>query len=331
MPAGQCRKCSYPLDDNEVVKRACPACGASLRDFVPFRPAGRPEGFAAPPPRRSFLWPLTGMTLLALASFGVGLYVMPPPESKPQPSSDRLLASAAEKVSPVPEPPKAPPKTTEPKKEPKPEAPKKEPPPAVKTPPPPRLPEVLDGNDRRLDRPDGEYHIGAILRGTTLKLSGKVKTLRIGIVDDQSTLDASALEAREVFFAGRIAGGSTVKVRAPGGRVEFKSKVDGESRLEVDAPGGFVSFTEATQLPREGSKIDGDSRVAVTAKVADFRGILNGERTRVVVTLTKGGLLFFRELDGSATLQYRKADPRDPNPRILGGEVHGAARLQRLD
>jgi hypothetical protein len=248
MPAGQCRKCSYPLDDDEVGKRSCPACGASLRDFAPFRPAGRQPAAAAAPPRRSLLWPLAGMALLALASFGVGLYVMRPAENKPEPPSDPVLAAAAEKAPPVPEkspsppgkpgPKKEPPKTAEAKKEPKMEAPNKEPsppPPAVKPSPPTRLPEVLSGNDRRLDRPDGEDHIGAILHGTTVKLSGKVKTLRIGLVDGQSTLDASALEAREIFVAGRIGGGSTVKLRAPGGRVEIKSRVDGASRL-ADRP-----------------------------------------------------------------------------------------------
>jgi hypothetical protein len=343
MPAGQCSKCSYPLDDDEVGKRACPACGTPLRHVAPFQPLERPESrpAAPPPPRRSLLWPLGGMTLLALASFGAGMYLMRPADGKQTtPATNTLAASPAAasqepaKSSPPPktkepEAPKSLPKVEEPRKETKPEAPKKEPPPAVK--PSPLLPEVLVGDDRRLNRPDGEYRIGTLLRGSTLKLSGKVKTLRVGIVDGASTLDASALDAQEIFFSGRIAGGATVKLRAPGGRVEFKSKVDGESRLVVDAPGGTVAFIQPTQPSREGSKIDGDSTVVVTAKTADFRGAIDGTRTRVVVTLTKGGLLYFRDIAGSVRLQYRTADPRDPPPRILGGEVHDSARLEKID
>jgi hypothetical protein len=262
---------------------------------------------------------------------------MRPAESKQEIPPDIALSVApvAASQEPVKQPPrdkespKSSPKVEEPKKEPKPEPPKKEPPPpSVVKPPPP--PEILVGDVRLLDRPDGEYRIAA-LRGTALKLSGRVKTLRIGIVDAGATLDASALEAQEVIVAGRIDGGSTVKLRAPRGRVEFKSKVDGESRLEVDAPEGTVAFTDPTQLRREGSKIDGDSHVTITAKTADFRGAINGTRTRVVVTLTKGGLLYFREISGSVRLQYRKADPRDPDPRVLGGQVHGAAKLQKID
>ncbi len=346
MPAVQCSKCSYPLDDDEVGKRACPACGTPLRHVAPFQPLERPESrpAAPPPPRRSLLWSLGGMTLLALASFGAGMYLMRPADGKQDTPATNTLAAAPTAASresaksppppktKEPEPPKSPPKVEEPGKDPKPEAPKKAlPPPSPVLKPSPPLPEVLVGDDRRLVRPDGEYRIGTLLRGSTLKLSGKVKTLRVGIVDGGSTLDASALEAQEITFSGRIAGGATVKLRAPGGRVEFKSKVDGESRLEVDAPGGTVAFTQPTEPPRDGSKIGGDSTVAVTAKIADFRGAIDGTRTRVVVTLTKGGLLYFRDIAGSIRLQYRKADPRDPAPRILGGEVHDSARLEKID
>jgi hypothetical protein len=343
MPAGQCIKCSYPLDDDELGKRACPACGTPLRHVVPFQPLPRPETRPAPPPQRSLLWPFAGLALLALASFGAGMYMMRPADGKQDtPATNTHAAAPVASQEPAnsppppktkePEPPKSPPKVEEPRKEPKPEAPKKEPPPPppVLKPSPP-LPEVLVGDDRRLVRPDGEYRIGTLTRGSTLKLSGKVKILRVGMVDGGSTLDASALEAGEIFVRGRIAGGATVKLRAPGGRVEFNGKVDGESRLEVDAPGGTVAFTQPSEPPREGSKIGGDSTVAVTAKIADFRGAIDGTRTRVVVTLTKGGLLYFRDIGGSVRLQYRKADPRDPPPRILGGEVHDSAKLEKID
>jgi hypothetical protein len=224
-------------------------------------------------------------------------------------------------------------KAEEPKKAAKREERKKEPiqPAAVQPPPPPALPEILIGDDRRLDRPEGEYRVGSLNGANTLRLSGKVKTLKVALVGGRSTLDASALEAREIYVAGRIDGGSTVKLHAPKGRIEFRSKVDGGSRLEIDAPDGTVVFTEPAPADPEAPKIDGGSHVAITARVADFRGDIGGKRTRVVVTLTKGGVLSFRDVAGSVRLEYRKANPRDPDPRVLGGMIHGVARVQKID
>src|SRR5262249_3794573 len=101
MPVGQCGKCSYPLDDDELGKRACPACGALLRDRVPFQAPGRHlPAPAAPPPRRSLLWPLAGMAFLAVASFGAGVYVMHSAEGRPETPSGGVRASAPEIVPP---------------------------------------------------------------------------------------------------------------------------------------------------------------------------------------------------------------------------------------
>jgi hypothetical protein len=168
-------------------------------------------------------------------------------------------------------------------------------------PTPKPLPEILDGNSRRLDRPDGEYRIEALSRGTTLKLAGQVRVLRVGSVGGESTLDASALSARRVIVTGKIDGDATVKLNAPGGDVVFREPVAGDAEL------------------------------AVTAREVEFRGILDGEATRVTVTLTKGGLLAFREIAGAVHLLYRKADPRDPDPRVVGGGINDGARLRRID
>jgi hypothetical protein len=186
---------------------------------------------------------------------------------------------------------------------------------------------VLAGNDRRLNRPQGEYRTGAVTGGTTLKVAGRVRTLKVGPVDGSSTLDASALEAREVLLTGKI-DHATIKLRAPHGRVEFRAGVGGDSRVDVDAPGGTVVFGEP---PREGSKIDGDTRLTVTAREVDFRAAIDGPHTRVVVTLTGGGVLAFRAVGGGSLLHYRKADPNAPNPRVIGGTIDGTARVQKID
>ncbi len=336
MPVGQCPRCSYPVDSDERDRRTCPACGASLRDLVPFQPAVRRT---APSPARRFgSWWLAALAFLASFAAGIGL-MHPPPTPPESPSEGSLIAAGAamhpreaeKPPAPPAEPPMPPRKPAEPKAPPRREAPRKEPNPPPVAPRLPPPPEVLTGDDRRLHRPDGEYRLGSLTAGTTLRLSGKVKTLTIARVGNRSTLDASALEAQEVFFTDRIDGASTVKLRAPQGRIDFRSRVDGGSRLEIDAPGGTVVFREPPPSDPEDMRIDGGSHVAVTARVADFRGDIGGKSTRILVTLTRGGILSFRDLAGSVCLQYRKADRRDPDPRVLGGMIHGVATVQQID
>jgi hypothetical protein len=190
---------------------------------------------------------------------------------------------------------------------------------------------VAPGKQQIDIRGDNSYRIYALLGQTELTLRGKVKTLRVGAIDGKAVLDASGLEAEEVLFEGRIGGGSTVKVNAPGGRVQFKSKVEGGSRVEVHAPDGSVSFRLPTSAVKDGSKIDGDSQVNVTARDAYFRGMVNGPATQVQVTLTKGGWLRFEEVSGGARLHYRKADPEDPQPDLHPGSVHSGGEFKRID
>lgn len=58
--------------------------------------------------------------------------------------------------------------------------------------------------------------------------------------------------------------------------MEFKGKVDGRSAVEVLAPGGTVTFDPPSLTDEVGAKIDGESRVAITARDVRFRSILNG-------------------------------------------------------
>jgi hypothetical protein len=121
---------------------------------------------------------------------------------------------------------------------------------------------------------EGTYEIKEINGGQRIKLTGKVDTLRIGLVDGASTLDASGLEAGEVEFYDKIDGRSTVFVKAKGS-ITFQKKIDGRSK--VTARGKEVEFRE---------KIDG------------------GSETIVKVDAT--GSLTFTELNGGARLYYKK-------------------------
>jgi hypothetical protein len=194
--------------------------------------------------------------------------------------------------------------------------------------PPPKIPPGSKAIE--IDRPDGEYAILALTQKAALVLTGKVKTLLVGRVDEGSTLDASGLRARQIIFTDRIGGGSTVRLSAPGGEVRFPARVDGGSTLEVEAPGGTVTFSTPSTPDKPGSKIDGNSQVKITAKQVEFRGLITGEATRVVVRLTRGGVLVYREVAGKSVLQYRRDHRADPSPTLRPGRVHAAAKVEYL-
>ncbi|HKI34951.1 MAG TPA: hypothetical protein VKA46_24055 [Gemmataceae bacterium] len=215
----------------------------------------------------------------------------------------------------------------------------REPPPATQRgtemkPPhvPPTPKEVLSGNERQLNRPDGEYEMEPVTGNAAVKLSGKVKILKVPLVDNSGRLDASGLEAREIIFFGKIDGNAVVKLSAPGGAVRFNGPVEGSATLEVSAPNGNVTFVEpsARAVGKDGSKIDGGAKVTITAKDVNFRGDLRGG-ARVVVTLTRDGSLKFQEVGGGAWLHYKKADPGDPDPKLSAGAITEGGKVMRID
>jgi hypothetical protein len=182
----------------------------------------------------------------------------------------------------------------------------------------------------RLDNPDGES-TPMIKPGGNMVLRGRVKVLRVPGLESGAVLDASELEAEEVIVAGKIDGGSRLWVKAPNGRVTFLGRIDGRATVDVQAPGGMVTFANPTTVARDGSKIDGGAVAEVTAKVVEFHGRITGDGTRVVATLTAGGRLAFAEIDGLARLEYRKADPDDPDPSVIRGTVRAPAVVTRAD
>ena len=333
----RCPHCKLPLVDDEARGATCPICKSSLKEGAPVAATAAAPPVVAPP-RRSAFGLVCGVSLALLSAAILYLAVQPwdpfaanePEVTTKQDGRARevlpLPGSAAEAApAPAPAPPNVEPAGGQAKQAP-------EPRPEPKKPAPPLAnPAGLAADVVWLQGLDGEYAVGALTNGKGLKLSGRIKTLRVAQVDSGASLDASKLEAQEIIFTGRIDGGATVRLNAPGGKVEFRARVDGHSTLEVNAPRGTVAFTAPAERGRPGSTIDGDARVTITAKAVTFQGTINGTKTRVEVTLSRGGSLQCSQLAGAIRLHYRKADRADPEPTVRCGGISGIAELKRVD
>jgi hypothetical protein len=163
---------------------------------------------------------------------------------------------------------------------------------------------------------------GNLNGGATAQL-GKTNTLTVRDINDKSTLDASACAARSIILAGAVNGGSTVKLHAPGGVIEFQGGVNDHARIEIVAPDGKVLFKG-----RGNSAINGNAQLGIVAKDVELRGAVNGDQTRLDITLTRGGVLQFNRLNGSAKLHYRKASAGDPEPIVSPGTVSTRAEFR---
>ena len=207
------------------------------------------------------------------------------------------------------------------------------------------------GDTRKIDAPNGEYTLEPLNGQDIVKLVGKIKTLKIGLVHGEAVLDASQLEVKEVILTGTIDGRGKVKlnvpngsldfrakvdadgiveINAPGSKLDFRAKFDGNSRLIIHAPGGTVTFSQPTSNASEGSKIDGGAKATITAQKVEFRGAVKGG-AEVTVILTPTGSLTVHEMDGGGRILYRKADPKDPEPVITSGTMKGGAQLKKID
>jgi len=253
----------------------------------------------------------------------------PPEAPRPEPAAREPPAPASPPAR-LPEQPPAPPPGTK-----RPEPPRAEPPPApveARRESPPEAPrETVRGNVRTIENPAGEYALEALNAGAQVRLRGKVKTLRIGPVNGESTLDASGLEVRQVILVGEINGGSTVKLEAQDGSVEFRGAVNGRSKVDVDAPGGKVTFLKAPGAGQAGAEISGDSKITIRAKDVDFQCPIGGSETRVTVVLTRGGSLRFTEIGGRSRLLYRRAELKDPEPIVTRGTIRGQAEVKKAE
>ena len=348
MPGPTCPQCHAPMTQADFAGQNCPMCGSALHatdSTAPPMPSPAVTRLAlelTQPRRRSF--PAWLFIVLLLAINGVIWFIFvnskprlapspiaanPPSIAPPVHPSTNTTPVAIDPPSPIAksdEPPAQGEKSTE-------NAAVKD---ALAVPMLPDLPpaapfiEQTEGNDLVIFRPNEDYAVRRMVTGDHVKLRGKVKVLRIGGVKTQSTLDASQLEAQTISFTGDIDGQSTVKVKAPGGRVALRCTVGGQSTLEIFAPDGEVEFiTPKTDAAGE-SAIDGDSKIIITAKDVKLPGNIDGTATTLHITLTKEGSLTFGNLLGQVRLHYRKADAKDPEPMITKGNVKSSAEFKRI-
>jgi hypothetical protein len=179
---------------------------------------------------------------------------------------------------------------------------------------------------RKIDSPQGEYVVEPLDGAAQVYLRGRVKTLRIGSVGGDVLLDATGLEAQEVFFTGAVSGRARAKVHAPNGSVEFRASISGRASLVLDATGGRVTFPKPA-AGRAGAEISGDPRMTIRAREVDFQVSINGD-AQVTAVLSAGGKIRFTEMNGHSRLTYRRDAPRDPDPVIGWGIVRDDARFR---
>jgi hypothetical protein len=190
--------------------------------------------------------------------------------------------------------------------------------------------EVKNGAARLTENADGSWTLSRLDSRTKVKLSGSTGTLRVLGIHGNSSLDASDLDAREIIIEGEIDGRSSVKLKSPHGRIEFRDTVAGQSQVSITAPDGSVVFGD----PARGENrtiIDGGCRVMIIARELHLAGTVTGAGTFLTVAFLPEGILKFRELSGSARLDYRRADASLPEIQLEAGKVTGRAKLQRLD
>jgi hypothetical protein len=238
----------------------------------------------------------------------------PTPNDTPGASSP---APAAVPVAPMPREvvPQLPGPGPEPDPEPK----------AAQPPPPPGRVTTFD-----LNQPDAPFSLPfAMKKGEHVVLKGKAKSLRVPGLDNGAVLDASELEVGTVTVGGVIGGGSKLKLKAPS--VIVYGRITGGAEVTLDAAGGEVKFGYPTTPARDGSKIDGGAKVSVTARVAEFKGDIAGDGTRVSVTLTRSAWLKFASLGSGATLDYRSQAAGWSPPDVIPGTVAPGATFRKID
>jgi hypothetical protein len=179
----------------------------------------------------------------------------------------------------------------------------------------------------QLDKPDGEHVIDSVGDQSSTKLTGKIKTLKIGTITGRTQLDASQLEAGEIIVKGEISGIPIVKLYAPKGKVTFEGTIEGPVKLIVNAPGGEVIFG-SDGVPILSEVVD----VKVTASILDIRGKVTGPvRFHATITAGKPSSLRFDDLEGPVQMTWRKCDNSDPDPEVHEGGVIGEASFRRIE
>lgn len=327
-----CPGCGMPRAVDLADSTPCPVCGAGTPIAAELEPElepapkaqGRPSLGTAPEPvlPRASGFPLGWVAVALLFGFGLGatagvggtfawqrgfLFGSPQPDdtaaagppAKPTPEP-AAPGTATTPTSNTADPPAPAPTINDTPKTDAPVTPDPMAAPPMNPPPPAGRPFVIEVNE-----PDGTYTLPFPTRqGEHVILHGKAKVLKLPAVEGGAIIDATKLVAAEVHVE-RVDGGATVKLNAPEGVVTFAGKVDGKSTVEVNASGGTVRFPSPTLPGQDGAKIDGGSKVSITAKRVELRGDITGPATRVTVTLTRAGALRVATVQGTAVLEYR--------------------------
>jgi multidrug efflux pump subunit AcrA (membrane-fusion protein) len=178
---------------------------------------------------------------------------------------------------------------------------------------------VADGVLRtiNIDKPDGEYRLPTLNNGAQVKLSGRVKTLRVDHISG-GTLDASELVAGDIIFIGGINNSAKVKVNAQSSvTVPF---IDTRSEVDIASPGGKVQV----------GWINGSAQVSVVAREFTLRDYLDGKDTKVTATLTAAGRFQFREIRGKTHFLWKKALETDPEVEYQQGIIRAPAEFRQI-
>jgi len=185
---------------------------------------------------------------------------------------------------------------------------------------------IIEAGDHRVNVNDplGEYEMQDLNGQDRVTITGRIGTLRITGLNGHARLDASALTADRIVFAGPINGLVNVKVHAPGGEVTVSGTINGAPQIQVHAPGGVVTFAAQETAPA----IQGDARVRVTARSVHLPGVIDGS-ARLIATLTTGGSLLVDELRGGSRCQWTKADADDPNPHVAVAKRAPGSRVEQ--
>ena len=207
-----------------------------------------------------------------------------------------------------------------------------EPPPAAAPGPVAPLPIPGDGKHLVLDidMPDGSLTFPSSTwykPGMRMILRGRLRHLTIGTVEAGSVVDASGLVAQKIVL--HKVDNSIVKLKVPNGEVAVISPIVNGSEVVIDAPNSEVVFRSngSGKEPR----IEGGSRVKVTARQVMVTTSITGEGTHFDVTLDNGGSLKIPKVEGSTVVEYRKSSPENDPPRIDIATTGPKATVRRVE
>ncbi len=163
------------------------------------------------------------------------------------------------------------------------------------------------------------YTLPLVNKHQAIRLRGQVQDLIIEGIEDRSTVDTSNLRVSTIKVTGEINGRSSLRVRSPGCVVTLAG-VNGNSRIHIDARDGMIIF---------GKEVNGDSQLQLLGRHIEFRGPINGTKTKIFITFSRIGFLRFKELLGASEIIWRKQNLREPDPQIQSGSIQGNAQIRR--